>query len=142
MRVALKASPDPQRLFPAAAEAPPPALLAPTGPDVVLGDRSSPDGLPLPVAPSADSLFGPRGACLAAEDGPLWVADSGHHRLLGWRGLPRADNAPADWVIGQPDFAHLDSELFQRGAMFREVSLYGENAYRRQFLPASDRKPL
>lgn len=104
MRVALKASPDPQRLFPAAAEAPPPALLAPTGPDLVLGACPSPDGLPLPVAPSAGSLFGPRGACLAAEDGPLWVADSGHHRLLGWRELPRADNALADWVIGQADF--------------------------------------
>jgi hypothetical protein len=32
------------------------------------------------------------------------VADTGHHRLLGWRSRPTVDNQPADWVIGQPTF--------------------------------------
>jgi hypothetical protein len=43
---------------------------------------------------------------LIDETGPLWVADTGHHRLLGWKTCPQQDNQPADWVIGQPDFFH------------------------------------
>jgi len=61
-------------------------------------------GLAEPIAPAADSLFGPRGAMLVGSDGPLVVADTGHHRLLIWRRRPREDHAPADLVIGQPDF--------------------------------------
>ena len=104
MQVALKVAPDPQRPPAAADAAPPRPLLAPEGPAVVLGPQAGPGGLPLPVAPAADSLFGPRGACLASEGGPLWVCDTGHHRLLGWARRPTSDGAPADWVIGQPDF--------------------------------------
>lgn len=58
-----------------------------------------------PLSPAADTLFGPRGACLFSEAGPLWIADTGHHRLLGWRSLPTADGQPADWVIGQASFS-------------------------------------
>lgn len=72
--------------------------------EVILGRSQSDSILPIPLTPSACSLFGPRGVCLVAEDGPLWVADTGHHRLLGWRSRPTTDNQPADWVIGQPDF--------------------------------------
>ena len=36
--------------------------------------------------------------------GPLFVCDTGHHRLLIWRRAPDADDAPADLLIGQPDF--------------------------------------
>lgn len=57
------------------------------------------------VQPSKTSCFGPRGAALMGEDGPLWVCDTGHHRLLGWRTAPTEDLVPADWIIGQPDFA-------------------------------------
>ncbi|MBX9604562.1 MAG: NHL repeat-containing protein [Bryobacteraceae bacterium] len=32
------------------------------------------------------------------------VADSGNHRILLWRGLPEADGAHAELVLGQPDF--------------------------------------
>jgi hypothetical protein len=49
-------------------------------------------------------MFGPRGVCLAGGTGPLWAADTGHHRVLGWARLPIQDNEPADWVLGQPDF--------------------------------------
>lgn len=59
-----------------------------------------------PLFPAADTMFGPRGAYLFSETGPLWVADTGHHRLLGWRSPPTADGQPADWIIGQPDFNH------------------------------------
>lgn len=78
-----------------------PALLDPAGPDAVLG--WSPDDLAVPLAPSAETLFGPRGLCLH-PDGSFWVADTGHHRLLGWRRVPLDDNAPADVLIGQPAF--------------------------------------
>ncbi len=82
----------------------PPPLLSPEGPHVILGGHQDASGLAEPVQPDAQSLFGPRGACLASEDGPLFIADTGHHRLLVWRGRPLVDATPADLVIGQPDF--------------------------------------
>ncbi len=78
--------------------------FSPQGAEVILGDILKPGELAIPIAPSATSMFGPRGACLLSETGPLWVSDTGHHRLLGWRNLPTKDNQSADWVIGQPDF--------------------------------------
>lgn len=88
------------------AEAPP--LLSPQGPHVVLGGGQLGE-LATPVVPSAHTMFGPRGTCLLQKTTAhvaLWVADTGHHRLLGWRHCPTQDGTPADWVIGQPDFAH------------------------------------
>ncbi len=74
-----------------------------SGADIILGTREE---FAVPLAPSAVSMFAPRGACLTSHSGPLWVADTGHHRLLGWQNLPTQDGQPADWVIGQPDFFH------------------------------------
>jgi hypothetical protein len=85
-------------------DVPPAPLLEPAGAAVILGGGSA--ALAEPVAPAADTLFGPRGAALLAPGGPLLVADTGHHRLLIWRRRPRTDREPADLVIGQPDFAH------------------------------------
>jgi len=77
-------------------------LLDPRGARVVLGSQP---GAPLaPISPSAASLFGPRGACLAAAGGPLFVCDTGHHRVLVWMKAPVSDDTPADFVIGQPAF--------------------------------------
>jgi hypothetical protein len=87
-----------------AADAPAPPLLDPAGAAVILGGFA--DALPVPIAPAAYTLFGPRGVALLGPDGPLVVADTGHHRLLVWRRRPSADLAPADLVIGQPGFAH------------------------------------
>ena len=70
----------------------------------ILGAGHDLSWMTAPLSPAADTLFGPRGACLLADIGPLWIADTGHHRLLGWRSLPTMDGQPADWVIGQPDF--------------------------------------
>ncbi|WP_408605893.1 NHL repeat-containing protein [Mastigocladopsis repens] len=75
------------------------------GAEVILGRSLEAGEIVMPVAPSNREMFGPRGACLIS-DGPLWVSDTGHHRLLGWRNLPTQDSQPADWVIGQPDFNH------------------------------------
>ncbi|MBF2065930.1 MAG: hypothetical protein IGS39_16145 [Calothrix sp. C42_A2020_038] len=76
------------------------------GAEVILGKIPAPGQLAVPLAPSASEMFAPRGACLISANGPLWVADTGHHRLLGWQNLPTQDSQPANWVIGQPDFFH------------------------------------
>ena len=103
MRVSLAVHP-PALEYPAdhRSEALPQALVS--GPDIVLGDFCQENALPGAIRPRADTLFGPRGACLTAAGGPLWVCDTGHHRLLGWRELPAGDNTAADWVIAQADF--------------------------------------
>jgi hypothetical protein len=78
-------------------------LLDPMGAAVVLGGAR--DGaLAEPVRPAADTVFGPRGAAMGRLDGPLVVSDTGHHRLLVWRRMPRTDFAPADLVLGQVNF--------------------------------------
>lgn len=82
----------------------PQRLLVGEGPRVVLGSAIGPIGLAVPIRPDAVSLFGPRGACLAGPEGPLFVCDTGHHRLLVWNEVPGDDYTPADLVIGQPDF--------------------------------------
>jgi hypothetical protein len=42
---------------------------------------------------------------LASPDGPLVVADTGHHRILIWDRVPSRDGEPADTVLGQPTFS-------------------------------------
>ena len=79
-------------------------LLALSGARTVLGGEALPNGLAQSIVPGPATLFGPRGACLASERGPLFVCDTGHHRLLIWKTPPGGDQAPADIVIGQPDF--------------------------------------
>ena len=74
-------------------------------PIAIIGECRDSDGFPLPIQPSASMLFGPRGACVIADNGPLWIADTGHHRLLGWKEIPTEDHTPADWLLGQPDFS-------------------------------------
>lgn len=81
-------------------------LLAAGGARTVLGGEALPNGLAQSIVPGPATLFGPRGACLASERGPLFVCDTGHHRLLIWQIPPGGDQAPADLVIGQPDFFH------------------------------------
>jgi hypothetical protein len=60
-------------------------------------------GLALPdAAPTASTMYAPRGICLTPH--AVIVADTGNHRLLVWHTpLPDVDHADADVVIGQPD---------------------------------------
>lgn len=74
-------------------------LLAHEGAAVILGATPAAHA----VTPTDRTCFAPRGACVAA-DGSLWVADTGHHRLLGWPAKPDEDGAPAQYLVGQPDF--------------------------------------
>ena len=80
-------------------------LLSARGARVVLGGEALANGLAKSIVPCASTLFGPRGACLASERGPLFVCDTGHHRLLIWRKPPAGDQIDADLVIGQTDFS-------------------------------------
>jgi DNA-binding beta-propeller fold protein YncE len=90
---------------PARARPSEPELLALAGgwaPHTWLG-APAPGGLALPSAqPTASFMYAPRGVHLDAER--LVVADSGNHRVLIWHQVPDDDAAPADVVLGQPDF--------------------------------------
>lgn len=102
-RVSLKVTPD-RTLHVADAAMIPAAPLLEPAPLVVLGNGRQPPVVAEPVVPGASTLFGPRGACLTSAEGPLWICDTGHHRLLGWSKLPEQDQKPAEWLIGQVDF--------------------------------------
>ncbi|MBD2292764.1 hypothetical protein H6G06_04510 [Anabaena sphaerica FACHB-251] len=80
--------------------------LSSNGAEIILGNATTSEQIAIPLAPTPSTMFGPRAACLLSPTGPLWVADTGHHRLLGWRNLPTKDNQAADWLIGQTDFFH------------------------------------
>lgn len=74
----------------------------------------SPGGLALPDAsPTADHLYAPRGVWV--DGARLVVCDSGNHRILIWRGLPRQSHAPADVVLGQPSFVSEGPAACGRG---------------------------
>jgi hypothetical protein len=64
---------------------------------------ASPGGLILPDAsPTTGTMYAPRGVW---TDGTRVVAcDTGNHRVLIWHTFPDEDGAPADVVLGQPDF--------------------------------------
>lgn len=101
-QVTLKVTPDPSLRVAEATTIPHEALLA-AEPFAVLGAARQPSMATMGVKPDPNTCFGPRGAAVMSENGPLWICDTGHHRLLGWRQCPENDETPADWVIGQPD---------------------------------------
>jgi hypothetical protein len=92
--------PAPKRAIADAVRAP---LLDSRGATVALGFSATEQGMVAPVVPSDCTMFAPRAACMAT-DGSLWVADTGHHRLLGWKTLPTKDNEPAVVLVGQRSF--------------------------------------
>lgn len=72
--------------------------------DVVLGQpdfRSNRPNNGNPT-PSAQTLRGPQGVWI--QNGRLYVADTQNNRVLIWRSIPTQNFAPADIVLGQPDF--------------------------------------
>lgn len=55
--------------------------------------------------PDANTLDSPAGAiAFHSETGRLFVPDTAAARVLGFNDIPQANNANADFVIGQPDF--------------------------------------
>jgi hypothetical protein len=75
-----------------------------TAPNVVLGqpDFISASGM---RPPTASSLSGPQGVWI--QDGKLFVADTYNNRILIWNSIPTTNGAPADVVLGQPNFTSL-----------------------------------
>ena len=64
---------------------------------------ASPGGLALPDAsPTPSHMYAPRGVWTDGQR--IVVADSGNHRVMIWHTFPDVDGAPADVVLGQPDF--------------------------------------
>jgi hypothetical protein len=93
---------------------------SPPGPaDTILGTQPG-RFVPESAAPSRASMFGPRG-CWARPGGPLVVADTGNHRVLIWRTLPRDDATPPDLLLGQPNFSSDDRN---RGGAVSARSLF------------------
>jgi len=64
---------------------------------------ASPGGLILPDAsPTPGTMYAPRGVWTNGER--IVACDTGNHRVLIWHTFPTHDGAPADVVLGQPDF--------------------------------------
>lgn len=59
-------------------------------------------GSPGADANTLDTPMGPVG--YAPDQDILFIPDNGSARVLGFHGIPDANNMPADFVIGQPDF--------------------------------------
>lgn len=55
-----------------------------------------------PATTDQRSLRGPQGVWF--QNGKLFVADTQNHRVLIYNSVPTSNNAPADIVLGQPDF--------------------------------------
>ena len=69
--------------------------------DIVLGQENfttviAPRGIP------GQRMRGPQGVWIQGQR--LFVADSGHSRVLIWNSIPTRSFQPADIVLGQPDF--------------------------------------
>jgi sugar lactone lactonase YvrE len=80
--------------------------------DVVLGQKDFNSG-GTSVPPSASSLRGPQGVWI--QNGMLFVADTQDHRILVWKRIPSSNGAPADLVLGQPDFTtYVEPDLTQQ----------------------------
>lgn len=69
-------------------------------PDVVIGQVDS--NSIRPVFTDQISLRGPQGVWF--QNGKLFIADTQNHRVLIYNAVPTTNNAPADIVLGQPDF--------------------------------------
>jgi len=70
--------------------------------DIVLGQENftsviAPRGIP------GQRMRGPQGVWIQGQR--LFVADSGHSRVLIWNSIPTRSFQPADIVLGQPDFS-------------------------------------
>lgn len=71
---------------------------------VVIGQANfSGDGSNQGGSMGANTLYSPYGNA-GFDDGILYVSDYDNNRVLGYHGIPQANNMPADFVVGQVDF--------------------------------------
>jgi hypothetical protein len=80
--------------------------------DVVIGqpdfEHNQPNVNGISTAPSERSLYWPYGIFSDGES--LWIADTGNRRVLFFEKIPAQNYAPAQGVIGKPDFLTRDYE--------------------------------
>src|SRR5690606_27891295 len=83
-------------------------------------------------AASATTLDNPMGAvAYASEEDVLFVSDAGDSRVLGFLGLPEANNGPANFVVGQENFSLTAASTSAAGMNRPEsVSTEGGNLVR------------
>lgn len=78
---------------------------------VVIGQASFTAGFPdQGDSPGANTLNGPWGNPVVAG-GRLYLSDQGDSRVLGFTGVPAANDASAAFVLGQPDFTATETGL-------------------------------
>ena len=71
--------------------------------DVVVGQPNFNTGtVPTNGTPSATTMNGPQGVWI--QNGKLYVADTQNNRILIYNKIPTTNGAPADVVLGQPNF--------------------------------------
>jgi uncharacterized protein (TIGR03437 family) len=81
--------------------------------DLVIGQPSF--TVPIPAAqttpnPTQSTLYSP--VSVSSDGTHLFVTDLGNNRVLIWNKIPTSNGAPADVVIGQPDFvSYLDNNV-------------------------------
>ncbi len=80
--------------------------------DVVIGQRdfdsNQPNAHKVGANPGERTLFWPYG--VFSDGRRLWIADTGNRRILFYENLPTENFAPAEAVIGKPDFMTRDYE--------------------------------
>jgi uncharacterized protein (TIGR03437 family) len=69
--------------------------------DIVLGQKDFSTAQQPPVLNSS-SFRGPEGVWVQGTR--LFVADTQNHRVMVWNSIPTANNQPADYVLGEPNF--------------------------------------
>ncbi len=82
--------------------------------DVVVGQPNfTTDTVPTNGTPSASSLSGPQGVWIL--NGKMYVADTQNNRVLIWNQIPTANGAPANVVLGQPNFTtYVEVNILQQ----------------------------
>ena len=78
-----------------------------TAADVVLGQASftafvQPDLTQTPTSATASTMQTP--VSVTTDGTRLFVADLAENRVMVWNSIPTTNGAPADYIIGQPDF--------------------------------------
>ncbi len=103
-----------------------PALAGNGAAQLVLGQNDFVHAMPNLGGPSG--LYGPEGVAVDNSVSPnrVYVADSFNNRVLGWRSVSElAGGAPADLVLGQPDF---NSSQADGGTMAGDVGGIGPDS--------------
>ena len=68
------------------------------------------------ASPGANTLFNPDGNPVVTPDGRLFIGDYENNRVLAFNSLPAANNASADFVLGQPDSTSGDPRITSLGS--------------------------